>query len=172
MVVGGVDLRRALVVVVLAAAVATCCLAASSSPEPPAAAPKSGRSGGEQLVAMPSSQMSLSAATNTPPRAYLAAAQSIASPKIQLGTADMTPAAGHHYSGKAAHGKYYMFTEVPKKGAYKAGFRRGNRKHLIERKESVEKGHASGYFKWHDKKGSGSHKWELKHYDKKAKHHY
>ncbi|KAG9510911.1 hypothetical protein GZH46_00532, partial [Fragariocoptes setiger] len=56
--------------------------------------------------------------------------------------ADLSVAAskhkGHHY------GKYYMFTEVPKKGAYKMGFKRGNKKHTIERKESVHKSHVHG----------------------------
>jgi hypothetical protein len=94
----------------------------------------------------------------------------IANAKIHVSPKDMSTAAGHHY-GKS-HGKYYMYAESPKKGAYKMGFKRGNHKHVIERKESAHKGHVHGYFKWHDKKGKGSHKWELKHYDKKGKHHH
>ena len=105
-----------------------------------------------------------------------AAEASIASPKVQSGAQDMQAAAGHHHHyGKShgGHGKYYMYAESPKKGAYKAGFRRGNHKHLIERKEWQHKSHAGGYMKWHGKKGKGSHKWEYKHSKgKHSGHHY
>lgn len=97
----------------------------------------------------------------------LSIGQSIANAKVQLTNQDMQPAAAGHYGGKG-HGKYYMYAESPKKGAYKAGFKRGNHKHMIERKESQHKSHAHGYMKWHDKKGKGSHKWEYKHH--KGKH--
>lgn len=93
----------------------------------------------------------------------------IANAKIQVSQKDMATAAGSHH-GKS-HGKYYMFTEVPKKHSYKMGFKRGNHKHEIERKESVHKSHVHSYFKWHDKKGKGSHKFEFKHEEKKKKHH-
>lgn len=96
--------------------------------------------------------------------------ESIANAKVQTGPTDLSPAAGSHY-GKS-HGKYYMYAEVPKKGAYKMGFKRGNEKHTIERKESVHKGHVESYFKWHDKKGKGSHKFEFKHEDNHKKHHH
>lgn len=92
----------------------------------------------------------------------------IANAKVRVEPSDMQAAAGHHH-GKS-HGKYYMYTEVPKKHSYKMGFKRGNHKHQIERKESVHKEHVHSYFKWHDKKGKGSHKFEYKHHDKK-KHH-
>lgn len=92
--------------------------------------------------------------------------------KVKANPIDMDTAAGHHY-GKHSHGKYYMFTEVPKKHSYKMGFKRGNHKHEIERKESRHKSHVSSYFKWHDKKGKGSHKFEFKHsHHKKKKKHY
>lgn len=95
----------------------------------------------------------------------------ISNAKVHMSAQDMVPAAAGHY-GKS-HGKYYMYAESPKKGAYKMGFKRGNHKHMIERKESSHKGHVHSYFKWHDKKGKGSHKFEFKHYDKKhGKHHY
>lgn len=93
----------------------------------------------------------------------------IADAKIKLSPNDMTMAAGHHH-GKKSYGKYYMFTEVPKKHSYKMGFKRGNHKHMIERKESKHKSHVHSYFKWHDKKGKGSHKFEFKHEHKKKKH--
>lgn len=85
---------------------------------------------------------------------------------------DLAAAAGHHYgkSHGGGHGKYYMYVESPKKGAYKMGFRRGNHKHMIERKESAHKSHVHSYFKWHDKKGKGSHKFEFKHGGHKKKH--
>lgn len=99
---------------------------------------------------------------------------SIANAKVELSGKDMATAAGHHHygggGGKGGHGKYYMYAESPKKGAYKMGFKRGNHKHMIERKESVHKSHVHSYFKWHDKKGKGSHKFEFKHSDKKSKH--
>lgn len=95
----------------------------------------------------------------------------IANAKIKLTTSDMATAAGSHH-GKS-HGKYYMYAEVPKKKSYKMGFKRGNEKHLIERKESAHKSHVQSYFKWHDKKGKGSHKFEFKHEGKGKKgHHY
>lgn len=94
----------------------------------------------------------------------------IANAKIKLSTSDMATAAGHHH-GKSA-GKYYMYAEVPKKKSYKMGFKRGNGKHVIERKESAHKSHVSSYFKWHDKKGKGSHKFEFKHEGKGKKGHY
>lgn len=81
----------------------------------------------------------------------------------------MQTAAGHHH-GHSHGGHYYMHIEVPKKHAYKMGFKRGNHKHEIERKESVHKEHVHSYFKWHDKKGKGSHKWIYKHHDKKHGH--
>lgn len=102
--------------------------------------------------------------TNQEPREL----ESIANAKVQSGPTDLASAAGSHY-GKS-HGKYYMYAEVPKKGAYKMGFKRGNEKHTIERKESVHKGHVESYFKWHDKKGKGSHKFEYMHKDSKKKH--
>lgn len=97
----------------------------------------------------------------------------IANAKVQVSPIDMAAAAGHHH-GKShgGHGKYYMYTEVPKKHSYKMGFKRGNHKHTIERKESVHKSHVHSYFKWHDKKGKGSHKFEYKHEDHKKKHHH
>lgn len=94
----------------------------------------------------------------------------IANAKIKLSASDMATAAGHHH-GKSA-GKYYMYAEAPKKNSYKMGFKRGNEKHLIERKESAHKSHVSSYFKWHDKKGKGSHKFEFKHEGKGKKGHY
>lgn len=93
----------------------------------------------------------------------------IANAKIKLSPADMATAASKH--GKS-HGKYYMYAEVPKKKTYKMGFKRGNHKHEIERKESLHKSHFHSYFKWHDKKGKGSHKWEYKHEGKKHGKHY
>lgn len=94
----------------------------------------------------------------------------IANAKVQVSPTDMAAAAGHHH-GKShgGHGKYYMYTEVPKKHSYKMGFKRGNHKHTIERKESAHKSHVHSYFKWHDKKGKGSHKFEYKHEDHKKK---
>lgn len=92
----------------------------------------------------------------------------IANAKVQMSSQDMATAAGHHH-GKS-HGKYYMFVEAPKKKTYKMGFKRGNHKHHIEMKESRHKSHDHGYFKWHDKKGKGSHKWEYKHEGKKKGH--
>lgn len=94
----------------------------------------------------------------------------IANAKIKLSANDMATAAGSHH-GKS-HGKYYMYAEVPKKKSYKMGFKRGNEKHLIERKESAHKSHVHSYFKWHDKKGKGSHKFEFKHEGKGKKGHY
>lgn len=96
---------------------------------------------------------------------------SIENAKVKMSSNDMATAAGHHH-GKS-HGKYYMYTEVPKKHSYKMGFKRGNHKHLIERKEYAHKSHVHSYFKWHDKKGKGSHKFEFKHDDhKKKKYHH
>jgi len=93
----------------------------------------------------------------------------VANAKVQFNQlGDMATAAGSNH-GKS-HGKYFMYTEVPKKGSYKMGFKRGNKKHEIERKESVKKSHVHSYFKWHDKKGKGSHKFEFKHEEKKKKH--
>jgi len=115
------------------------------------------------------------AAQKTPAATSIQSAASIANAKVHNGAQDMQPLAGHHYgkSHGGGHGKYYMYAESPKKGSYKAGFKRGNHKHMIERKEYQHKSHAGGYMKWHSKKGKGSHKWEFKHHDKKGKgHHY
>lgn len=102
----------------------------------------------------------------------LAASPSSLAGAVELANGqDLEPAAGGHYGGGGkGHSKYYMYAESPKKGAYKAGFKRGNHKHMIMRKEAQHKSHAHGYMKWHDKKGKGSHKWEYKH--SKGKHHY
>lgn len=120
--------------------------------------------------------------TSTPAAAVAANSQhkqspqaeaSIANAKVHSSSSDMQQAAGHHYGGGGGghgHGKYYMYAESPKKGSYKAGFKRGNHKHLIMRKEWQHGSHAGGYMKWHGKKGKGSHKWEYKH--KGKKHHY
>lgn len=95
----------------------------------------------------------------------------IANAKIQLSGNDMSTAAAHH-SKSHGGGKYYMYAEVPKKGAHKWGYKRGNHKHSIEAKESAHKSHVHGYVKWHDKKGKGSHKYEYKHSEHKKKKHY
>lgn len=96
----------------------------------------------------------------------------IANAKVHVSPKDMATAAGHHYGGGHGHGKYYMYAESPKKGAYSFGYSRGNHKHMIMGKESGHKGHVHGYVKWHAKKGKGSHKYSYNHYDKKGKHHY
>lgn len=67
---------------------------------------------------------------------------------------------GGHSHG---HGKYYQYAEVPKKGAWKMGFKRGNEKHEVERKEEGHKSHFKTEFKWHDKKGKGQHIWDYNH---------
>lgn len=88
---------------------------------------------------------------------------------------DLHTAAGHHH-GHHAHGKYYDYREVPKKKTWKAGYKRGNHKHTIERHEHGKAGkhpHFKAKVKWHDKKskGKGIHLWDYNHHDKKHYHH-
>lgn len=52
-------------------------------------------------------------------------------------------------------GKFYEYREVPHKGAWKFGFKRGNDKHKIERKEWGQKSKFKSEFKWSDKMGKG-----------------
>lgn len=93
---------------------------------------------------------------------------------IRNSNADLEAAAGHQHDH--GHGHYYQFVEVPKKKAWKFGFKRGNHKHTIMRKEKGYKNKFHSEFKWHAKEkckkkskceSVGKMKWEYKHHDKK-----
>lgn len=73
----------------------------------------------------------------------------------------------HHYD----HGKYYMYAKVPKKKSWEFGFKKGNKKHWIERHEKGHKNKFKTKVKWYDKKskGKGLHIWDYNHHDKKKK---
>lgn len=43
--------------------------------------------------------------------------------------ADLQAAAGHHHKKHHGHGHYHQYAEVPKKKAWKFGYKRGNHKH-------------------------------------------
>lgn len=51
-----------------------------------------------------------------------------ASNQLKHSSAELQPAAGHHH-GHSHHGHYYQYAEVPKKKAWKFGYKRGNKKH-------------------------------------------
>lgn len=70
------------------------------------------------------------------------------------------------------HGKYYMYAKVPKKKSWEFGFKKGNKKHWIERHEKGHKNKFKTKVKWYDKKskGKGFHIWDYNHHDKKKKH--
>lgn len=165
--------------VAMAATAATAAAAATTSGRSaPSAANEQQRTIGKddhlQAVASNQAQQSISMPqmTTTTARDLNAGQTNIANAKVQLNNPnDMTAAAGSHY-GKSHGGKYYMYVESPKKGAYKMGYKRGNAKHTIMAKASVHGSHVSAYYKWHDKKGKGSHKFELKHSGKKGKKYY
>lgn len=80
---------------------------------------------------------------------------------------------GHLSGGFGLHNKhsnkhhYNQFVESPMKGHFKSGFKRGNRKFLIESRAQQHKDNAEGFTKWRSKKGKGSHHWDLKHKNKK-----
>lgn len=85
---------------------------------------------------------------------------------------DLQAAAGHHHGH---HGHYYQYVEVPKKKAWKFGFKRGNHKHEIARHEKGHKHKFHSSFKWHAKekckkkkkcKSVGKMTWEYKHHKK------
>lgn len=93
------------------------------------------------------------------------------------GANDLQTAAGHNHGHKHSH--YYMHIEVPKKKAWKMGFKRGNHKHEIMKHEKGYKHKFHTHFKWHAKekckkkkhcKSVGEMKWEYKH-AKKHHHH-
>ena len=95
--------------------------------------------------------------------------------KVHNDNDDLQTAAGHHHHGHDHHG-YYQYVEVPKKKAWKYGFKRGNHKHTIEKHEKGHKNKFHTTFKWHAlekcKKKSkcksvGKMSWDYKHHDKK-----
>lgn len=78
--------------------------------------------------------------------------------------------------GKPHHdsGHYYQYAKVPKKKSWEFGYKRGNKKHWIERHEKGHKNKFKTKVKWYDKKGKGKgiHVWDYNHHDKKKKKHF